>query len=82
MNSVEYTYDHSTYVIDNLDKNSNSLIQFKTSADIAIFIAAGYTSWDSIDELMTTILAELSILEMYVTEKNGVPINKKGESYL
>lgn len=69
MNSVEYAYDHAAYVIDNLDKNYDKVIDFVTSIDIAILIAVGYTTQDSIDKLMTEILFELSISEMSVREK-------------
>jgi hypothetical protein len=76
MNSVEYAYDHAAYVIDNLDKNYDKVIDFVTSIDIAILIAVGYTTQDSIDKLMTEILFELSISEMSVREKK-VFIQKK-----
>ncbi len=79
MNSVEYAYDHAAYVIDNLDKNSNSLIEFKTSVDISLFIAAGYETKDTIDEVMKEILCELLKIEINVQEKNGTYTKKNGE---
>ncbi len=66
MNSVEYAYDHAVYVIDNLDKNSNSLIEFKTSVDISLFIAAGYETKDTIDEVMKVTLESLFLITSFL----------------
>lgn len=80
MNKVQYAYDHAAHVIDNLDKKSNATMEFITSIDISNLVVAGYTTWDSIDNLMKEILFELSIMKINVKEKNGTPADKYGKT--
>ncbi|WP_415407979.1 hypothetical protein ACLHDG_05450 [Sulfurovum sp. CS9] len=79
MDKVQYNKDHAVYVIDNLDNNGNTLIEFITSVDIAILIAAGYTTQNSINEVMIMISSELLKFEMTVREKNGINRKRNGE---
>lgn len=79
MELVQYVTDHALYVIDNLNKNSSSLKEFITSIDIAILIEAGFTTQDSIDDIMKKILFELSNTTMKVKEKKNTYLKKNGE---
>jgi len=72
--------DHAHTIIDNLKsyKNNNGLIHFNSSVDSAYFINQGYDTQEKIDNIMTTILKNITKIKLSVEEKNGNYINKQG----